>query len=107
MEMSGFFRGSVVSCDFFWKLSYEGTFLLKQTQYTGGCFVENRHVVFLWRQPGKGACDVLLDWMLGRTHDVWKKYKYSPTDNGRCWMALVHLSVLCYSLSGFADVGLC
>jgi hypothetical protein len=25
----------------------------------GGCFANNRHVVFLWREPG--ACDVLLD----------------------------------------------
>jgi hypothetical protein len=33
----------------------------------GGCFAENRHVVFFWKLPGKGACDVLLEWMLERT----------------------------------------
>jgi hypothetical protein len=22
------------------------------------CFAKNRHVMFFWKQPGKGACDV-------------------------------------------------
>lgn len=33
-------------------------------------FAENRHVVFFWKQPGKWVCDVLLKWILERTHDV-------------------------------------
>jgi hypothetical protein len=40
----------------------------------GGCFAENRHVVFFWRPPGARARDVLLEQMLERTHDVWKGY---------------------------------
>jgi hypothetical protein len=35
----------------------------------GGCFVENRHVVFFWKLPGKKACDVLLEW----THVMFGK----------------------------------
>ena len=44
---------------------------------------------FFWKQPGKRACDVLLEWMLERTHDVWKGYKYNPRDSGRHCVALV------------------
>jgi hypothetical protein len=47
-----------------------------------GYFAENRNTVFFWKQPGKGACDVLLTWLPERTHDVWKGYKYNPTDSG-------------------------
>jgi hypothetical protein len=47
-----------------------------------GCFVENRHVVFFWKIPGKGACDVLLEQTLERTCDVWKQFKYNPIDSG-------------------------
>jgi hypothetical protein len=36
----------------------------------GGCFAKNRHVVVFFRQPGKRACDVLLELMLERTRDV-------------------------------------
>ena len=36
-----------------------------------GCVAENRHVVFFWKLPGKRSCDVLLEWMLERTRDVW------------------------------------
>ena len=55
-------------------------FLLKQTQHMEGCFAKNRHVAAFWKQPGKRACDVLLELMLEKTHDVWKGYKYNPTD---------------------------
>ena len=27
----------------------------------GRCFAENRHMVFIWKLPGKRACDVLLE----------------------------------------------
>jgi hypothetical protein len=47
----------------------------------GGCFGENRHVVFFWKLPGERACDVLLEWMLERTCDVRKGYKYNPRDS--------------------------
>jgi hypothetical protein len=63
-------------------------------------------MVFFWGQPGKTARDIFLEWMLERTRDVWKGYKHSPTDSGRCWVALVHLAILCWSSLGFADAGL-
>jgi hypothetical protein len=72
---------------FFWKLSYERVFLLNPTH--GRMFAENRHMVLLWKLPGKRACDVLLEWTPERTHDVWKGYKYNPTDSGlTCWSSL-------------------
>ena len=37
-----------------------------------GCFAEKRQVVDFWKPYGERACDVLLEWMLERTHDVWK-----------------------------------
>ena len=60
----------------------------------GGCFAENRHMVFFWKLPGKRACGVLLEQMLERTHDVWKGYKYIPMDSVQCEMVLVHLVVV-------------
>ena len=39
---------------------------------------------FFWKQPGKRACDVFLECMLERTHDVWKGFNYNPTDGGQC-----------------------
>jgi hypothetical protein len=65
---------------FYWMLSYERVFLLKHTpdrmfccKQTHGVFLEaawkNEHAVFL------------LDWILGRISDVWKAYKYNPTDS--------------------------
>jgi hypothetical protein len=63
----------------------------------GGCFPENRHVVFFLKFPGKRACDVLLEWTFERTHDVWKGYKHNPTDSGPCCVALVGLATLCWS----------
>jgi len=39
-------------------------------------------VVYFWKLLGKGACGGLLEQMLERTRDVWKGYKYSPTDSG-------------------------
>jgi len=71
----------------------------------GGCFAENRHVVFFWKLPEgeKGGCGVLLEQMLERTRDVWKGYKYNPTDRQRTMqtadgaLALVLLATLCWS----------
>lgn len=48
----------------------------------GGRFVKNRHVVIFWRQPGKGACDALLEQMLEKTTDVWEGYKHNPMVSG-------------------------
>jgi hypothetical protein len=64
-----------------------------------GCLAENRHVVFFWKLPenkttttkkNKQIYDILLEWMLERRHDIWKGYKYTPTDS----MVLVHLATL-------------
>ena len=54
----------------------------------GGCFTKNRHVVFFWKQPGKGACVVLLEWRLVKTRNVWKVYKehiYFETSHAQPW----------------------
>jgi hypothetical protein len=61
----------------------------------GGRFVENRHVVFFWKVPGKGACDVLLEWTLERTQDVWKGYKCNLSDS---WAMLSGIGSPCHSL---------
>ena len=47
----------------------------------GRCFVENRHAVFFWKQPGKRACDVLLEQTVERKCHVGKAYKYNPADS--------------------------
>ena len=60
-----------------------------------GCFVEvgmrgymaeNRHMVFIWRMSDERLYDVLLEWMLEKTCDVWKEYKYNPIESrqGSC-----------------------
>jgi hypothetical protein len=33
-------------------------------RHIGGCFLENKRMMSFWKQPGKGACSVLLEWML-------------------------------------------
>lgn len=40
--------------------------------------------MFSWKLLGEVICDVLLVWMLERAHDVWKKYKYNPTESRQC-----------------------
>jgi hypothetical protein len=52
-----------------------------------------KDVVFFWKHLGKGACDVLLNWKLKKTHDVWKGYKYNPTDSEQCCMVLECLTI--------------
>jgi hypothetical protein len=37
-------------------------------------------MMFSWKLFRKRACDVLLEWMLERTCDVHKEYKYNPTE---------------------------
>lgn len=86
------------------KLSYERMVLLKQLRE--GRFAENRHVVDFWKLPMKRPWDVLLDWTLGRTRDVWEGSDCNPTDSGGCCMALVCLDILCCLLLGFVDAGL-
>lgn len=49
----------------------------------GGSFAKDRQVVFFWKLPGIGAHGVLLAWLLERTRDVWKGYKYYPMESGR------------------------
>jgi hypothetical protein len=34
----------------------------------GGCFAEDRHVVFFWKLSIKGACNVLLELILERIY---------------------------------------
>ena len=63
----------------------------------GGCFVENRHMVF----SGKRACDVLLERMVEEMGGVWKGYNYNPTDSRRCYVVLALLATL------LIFVGLC
>ena len=43
-------------------------------------FTENRHMVFFWKLPGKGSCDVSLEGTFERAHG----YKYNLTDSGWC-----------------------
>lgn len=38
----------------------------------GGCFPENRHMVFFWKLPGKTACDIWLEQTL-RGHVMFGK----------------------------------
>lgn len=59
-----------VSVCVYLKLSYERMFYC--SRHMGGFFFfsENRHMVFVCKLSGKGACDVLLKQMLERTHDV-------------------------------------
>ena len=64
---------------FFWKLSCERMFCW--SGHMRGCFAEDRPVVFSWKLSCGEGCDVLLERMLERTHDVWKGYKYNPTDS--------------------------
>jgi hypothetical protein len=55
----------------------------------GGCFAENRDMVFFWNCLEKGHVMFLLEQILERTRAVWKGYKYNPTDNAiRHWFAL-------------------
>jgi hypothetical protein len=74
----------------------------------GGCFAENRHVVFFWMMPGKGTCDILLHLSFERTHDIWKGYKYNPTDSewggigSPCHSAPLHWVLLMLIFSGNA-----
>lgn len=53
--MFGCFGDSVVSRDVFGKLSYVRMFLPEADlwdRHMGGCFAENRQVVFFWKFPG-------------------------------------------------------
>jgi hypothetical protein len=47
----------------------------------GGCFAEIRHMLFFFMLPSKRAGDVFVEHMFDRTHDIWKGYRYNPTDS--------------------------
>jgi hypothetical protein len=48
------------------------------------CFAE-ADMLFFWKLFCERACDILLKWALEKTCDVWKVYKYNPTDSeGGC-----------------------
>ena len=66
-----------------------------------GCFAENRHMVFFWKLPGERAFDVLLEWILERTHYAWEEYKYNQTVDS----ALICNATLYWSSLGLTDTG--
>ena len=72
MRISGFTQDSVESCDAF-----------LETVLGESVCAENRHMVLFWKPSGERACDVLLEQTPERTCDVWKEYKYNPTDDGQ------------------------
>ena len=76
----------------FWKLSYERMLCWEQT---GGVFQEAAR--------GQGeAHEVWLEWMLERTCDIWKGYKYNPADTGQWmlwhWFTLLRFASLRWAL---------
>ena len=67
----------------------------------GRCFIENRYVVFFWKQPGKGACDIFLEQTLARSSDVWKESKWNPINSERL---LLHCDALqCFTGLHFVE----
>ena len=61
----------------------------------------DKHMVFFWKLPRERACDVLLEWMLERTHDVWKEYKCNSQTVGDTvwhWFTLPLFIGLCWAL---------
>ena len=83
VEISGFLGDSVLSCYTFYCLTrciFIFFIFLKQTH--GRCFADNRHIIFFLKLPGNRAGDVLLEWMLEKTCDVWKGCESNPTNSG-------------------------
>jgi hypothetical protein len=72
VEISGFFGTQLCRVMFFWKLSYDRMFLLKQTC---GDFLEAT-----WKR-GMRCLLELERCPLERTHDVRNGYEYKPTDH--------------------------
>ena len=65
-----------------------------------GCFAENRHTVFFLKLSGERACNSLLEWMLERTCDVWKEYKYNPSDKEAIsWCNHIRIGLFMINLS--------
>lgn len=63
VKMSGFFGNSVVPCGVFLEGVLWKAILAKQTH--------------------ERACNVFLEQMVERTHDVWKEYKWNPINSER------------------------
>jgi hypothetical protein len=69
VDISSFVGEPVCHVMFFWKLSYERMFLLKQacgrmfcsSRHMRGVFSENRHMAYFCKLSGGRACDVLLE----------------------------------------------
>jgi hypothetical protein len=53
----------------------------------------NGLLVIFWKQTGR-ARDILLEPTPERTHDVWKRHKYNPTDSGQCYVVFVCLTIV-------------
>lgn len=71
---------------FFWKLSYER--ILCWSRHIGRSLTKNKHVVFFWKQPRKRVYDVLLEWMLEKTHDIGKGINISEQRVVCYWFAM-------------------
>jgi hypothetical protein len=68
-----------------------------------GCFAENRHMVDFLKLPIKRARDVLLEWTLDSTRDVWKglnmTQKTDSEQHRQYRVTLVCLDIFCWSSS--------
>jgi hypothetical protein len=94
-ENLGFLVDSIVSCEFFSKLSYDKMLLLKQT--CGRMFrSEQMHDVFLkaaWKR-GMSCFTRVVTW---ENMWYWKGYKYNPTDSWQRCVVLVNIATLWWS----------
>lgn len=59
-------------------------------------------MVLFWKLLGEKVCGILLEQTLERIHDIWKEYKYIPTDSLR------HFGIVSshWSSLGFSDTDL-
>lgn len=87
---------------FHWRHNWVTQLFESHTSFSGNClmrgyFAEKRHTVLFWKLTGKRVCDILLEWKLKRTCDVWRECKYNLTpDSGQMllhWFALQLLLV--------------
>ena len=55
------------------------------------------HVMVFWKLSGERVYDVLLEWTVERARDIWKGYKYNPTESERMllhWFTLQYFAGL-------------